>query len=153
MNQVILMGRLVKDPEIRMTKDNEPMKVANYVLAVNDGLKKNGEQDVDFINCVAFGRSAELAEKYLKKGMKMLVRGRIKTGSYTNKDGQKIYTTDVYIESQEFVESKAKAEDTKPGTEENKALEPAAEDTNPETSDPEPKKAGSKRKTSKKTEQ
>ena len=93
MNQVILMGRLVKDPEIRMTKGNEPMKVANYVLAVNDGLKKNGEQDVDFINCVAFGRSAELAEKYLKKGMKMLVRGRIKTGSYTNKDGQKIYTT------------------------------------------------------------
>lgn len=64
MNQVILMGRLVKDPEIRMTKGNEPMKVANYVLAVNDGLKKNGEQDVDFINCVAFGRSAELAEKY-----------------------------------------------------------------------------------------
>lgn len=73
MNQVILMGRLVKDPEIRMTKGNEPMKVANYVLAVNDGLKKNGEQDVDFINCVAFGRSAELAEKYLKKGMKMQV--------------------------------------------------------------------------------
>lgn len=67
MNQVILMGRLVKDPEIRMTKGNEPMKVANYVLAVNDGLKKNGEQDVDFINCVAFGRSAELAEKYLKR--------------------------------------------------------------------------------------
>lgn len=83
----------------------------------------------------------------------MLVRGRIKTGSYTNKDGQKIYTTDVYIESQEFVESKAKVDDTKPGTEENKAPEPAAEDTKPETSDPEPKKAGSKRKTSKKTEQ
>ena len=72
-----------------MTKGNEPMKVANYVLAVNDGLKKNGEQDVDFINCVAFGRSAELAEKYLKKGMKMLVRGRINTGSYTNKDDRR----------------------------------------------------------------
>ena len=111
MNKVILMGRLTKDPDVRYSQNSDsPMAVARYTLAVdrrfNRGNGSNGDQTADFINCVAFGKSGEFAEKYLHKGTKIAVTGRIQTGSYTNKDGQKVYTTDVVVEDQEFAESK-----------------------------------------------
>ena len=107
MNKVILMGRPVRDPEIRYTSGEKQMAIARYTLAVDRRHRgENAEQTADFISCVAFDRSAEFAEKYLRKGMKLVVTGRIQTGSYTNKDGQKIYTTDVVVEEQEFAESK-----------------------------------------------
>lgn len=109
MNKVILMGRLTRDPEVRYSSGENNMAIARYSLAVDRRGRRsnnNDEQTADFINCVAFGKSGEFAEKYFKKGMKVLVTGRIQTGSYTNKDGQKVYTTDVVIEEQEFCESK-----------------------------------------------
>ena len=106
MNKVILMGRLTRDPEVRYTQGDNTMAIARYSLAVDRRFKRDGEPDADFINCVAFGKSGEFAEKYLKKGTKVAVVGRIQTGSYTNKDGQKVYTTDVVVEEQEFAESK-----------------------------------------------
>ena len=106
MNKVILMGRLTRDPEVRYTQGNNAMAIARYSLAVDRRFKRDGEPDADFINCVAFGKSGEFAEKYLKKGTKIAIVGRIQTGSYTNKDGQKVYTTDVVVEETEFVESK-----------------------------------------------
>ena len=106
MNKVILMGRLTRDPEVRYTQGDNAMAIARYSLAVDRRFKRDGEPDADFINCVAFGKSGEFAEKYLKKGIKIAVVGRIQTGSYTNKDGQKVYTTDVVVEEQEFAESK-----------------------------------------------
>ena len=107
MNKVILMGRLTRDPEIRYSQGERSTAVARYSLAVNRTFKRDGEPDADFINCVAFGRQAEFAEKYLRKGTKIALTGRIQTGSYTNRDGQKVYTTDVVVEEQEFAESKA----------------------------------------------
>ena len=107
MNKVILMGRLTKDPEVRYTQGDSSMAIANYSVAVD---RKGKDAGTDFINIVAFGKNGEFAEKYLHKGTKILVTGRIQTGSYTNKDGQKVYTTDVIAEEQEFCESK-KAED------------------------------------------
>lgn len=106
MNKTILIGRLTRDVEIRYTQGSNPTAVANYSLAVPRKFKYDGEPDCDFINCVAFGKSAEFAEKYLHKGTKIAVVGRIQTGSYTNKDGQKVYTTDVVVEEQEFCESR-----------------------------------------------
>ena len=111
MNKVILMGRLVADPEVRYSTDN--MAIARYRLAVNRRYKKDGEeQTADFINCVAFGKNGEFAEKYLHQGMKIAVSGRIQTGSYTNKDGNKVYTTDVVVEEHDFCESKAYQSDS-----------------------------------------
>ncbi len=107
MNKVILMGRLTRDPDIRYSQGENSMAIARYSLAVDRRFKRDGEATADFINCVAFGRSAEFAEKYLRKGIKIAVTGRIQTGSYTNKDGVKVYTTDVVVEEQEFAESKA----------------------------------------------
>lgn len=108
MNKVILMGRLTRDPEVRYSSGDNQMAIARYSLAVDRRRGKNDDQpSADFINCVAFGRSAEFAEKYFHKGLKISVVGRIQTGSYTNKDGQKVYTTDVVVEEQEFAESKA----------------------------------------------
>lgn len=109
MNVVVLVGRLAREPEIRTTTATN---VAKYTLAVDRKFKREGEETADFISCVAFGRNAEFAEKYLSKGKKIAITGRIQTGSYTNKDGHKVYTTDVVVESQEFVESKT-AETTK----------------------------------------
>ena len=106
MNKVILIGRLTREPEIRYSQGNDQMAIARYTLAVDRRFNRNGDQTADFINCVAFGRSAEFAEKYLKQGTKIVATGRIQTGSYTNKDGNKVYTTDVVIEDQEFAESK-----------------------------------------------
>ena len=108
MNKVILMGRLTRDPEVRYSQGENAMAIARYSLAVDRRVSRNSAdgQSADFINCVAFGRSGEFAEKYLRKGMKVMVEGRIQTGSYTNKDGVKVYTTDVVVENHEFAESK-----------------------------------------------
>ena len=105
MNKVILIGRLTKDPDLRYTQSGTA--VANFTLAVNRRYNPNGEQEADFINCVAFGRQAEFAEKYFHKGIRIVITGRIQTGSYTNKDGVRVYTTDIVVEEQEFAESKA----------------------------------------------
>lgn len=105
MNIVILMGRLTRDPDIRYGNDN--MAIARYTLAVDRPKKKDSdERNADFVSCVAFSHNAEFAEKYFKKGTKIVINGRITTGSYTNKDGQKVYTTDVIVDHQEFAESK-----------------------------------------------
>ena len=114
MNKSILMGRLVADPEIRYSQGAESTCIARYRLAVDRKYKKDGEQNADFINCVVFGKGAEFAEKYLHKGTKILAIGRIQTGSYTNNDGQKVYTTDVVVEEQEFAESKASQDGSSP---------------------------------------
>lgn len=115
MNKVILMGRLTRDVETRYSQGNEPMAISRYTLAVDRRGKKDGdEQTADFINCVAFGRAGEFAEKYFHKGMKVAISGRIQTGSYTNKDGVRVYTTEVVIEEQEFAESKQNSENSSP---------------------------------------
>lgn len=106
MNKVILMGRLTRDPDIRYSAGESSTAVARYTLAVDRRFKRDGEPTADFINCVAFGRSAEFAEKYLRQGIKIAITGRIQTGSYTNREGVKVYTTDVVVEEQEFAESK-----------------------------------------------
>lgn len=110
MNKVILMGRLTRDPEVRYTQGDNASAVARFSLAVDRRFKKDGEQTADFINCVAFGKTGEFIEKYGRKGIKFVVEGRIQTGSYTNKDGQKVYTTDVVVEQVEFAESKDSAD-------------------------------------------
>ncbi len=110
MNKVILMGRLTRDPEVRYSQGETPLAIARYTLAVDRRFSRNNggdnQQTADFISCVAFGRSGEFAEKYLRKGTKIAVTGRIQTGSYTNRDGQTVYTTEVVVEDQEFAESK-----------------------------------------------
>ena len=107
MNKVIEIGRLTKDPEIRYSQGASSTCIARYTLAVDRKIKRDGEPTADFINCIAFGKLGEFAEKYLRQGIKIAVVGRIQTGSYTNKDGQKVYTTDVGVEEQEFCESKS----------------------------------------------
>ena len=107
MNKVILMGRLTRDPEERYSAGENSMAIARYTLAVDRRFKRDGEATADFISCVAFGRAAEFAERYFRQGIRIVVSGRIQTGSYTNRDGNKVYTTDVVVEEQEFAESKA----------------------------------------------
>ena len=109
MNKVIEIGRLTKDPEIRYSQGASSTCVARYTLAVDRKFKQEGQPNADFINCIAFGKLGEFAEKYLNKGVKIAVVGRIQTGNYTNKDGQKVYTTDVVVEEQEFCESKSQS--------------------------------------------
>lgn len=109
MNKVILMGRLTKDPEVRYSQGEKPMAIASYSLAVDRMFKRDGEPSADFINCKAFGKQGEFAEKYLRKGMKIAITGHIQTGSYTNRDGNKVYTTDVVVEQHEFCESRAES--------------------------------------------
>jgi single-strand DNA-binding protein len=108
MNKVILMGRLTRDPEVRYSQGEKAMAIARYTLAIDRRKRKgqDNEQTADFINCIAFDKNGEFTEKYFRQGMRVLVSGRIQTGSYTNKDGVKVYTTDVVIEDQEFADSK-----------------------------------------------
>ena len=106
MNKVILMGRLTRDPDVRYSAGENSTAVARYTLAVDRRFHRDGDATADFIGCVAFGRQAEFAEKYLRHGTKIAITGRIQTGSYTNREGQKVYTTDVVVEEQEFAESK-----------------------------------------------
>lgn len=110
MNRVVLMGRLTRDPEVRYTQDRngEQMTIARYTLAVDRRRRQQeGQPTADFISCIVFGRQAEFADHYLRKGIKICVQGRIQTGSYTNREGQKVYTTDVVVNNQEFAESRA----------------------------------------------
>lgn len=113
MNKVILVGRLTRDPEVRYTQGENQAAIARYTLAVDRRFKRDGEPTADFINCVVFGKSAEFAEKYFRQGLRVAISGRITTGSYTNKDGIKVYTTEVTVEDQEFAESKAESEANK----------------------------------------
>ena len=110
MNKVVLMGRLTRDPEVRYSQGENALAIARYTLAVDRRFKRDGEQTADFINCVVFGKSAEFTERYFRQGMRVVVCGRIQTGSYTNRDGVKVYTTEVVVEEQEFAESKAASE-------------------------------------------
>ncbi len=110
MNKVILMGRLTRDPEVRYSAGENALAIARYTLAVDRRFRRDGEASADFISCVSFGRTAEFAEKYFRQGLKIVVTGRIQTGSYTNRDGQKVYTTEVVVEDQEFAESKASSD-------------------------------------------
>ena len=109
MNKVILMGRLTRDPDVRYGQGEKSTCVARYTLAVDRKFKKDGDASADFINCIAFGKNGEFAEKYLRQGTKIVAVGRIQTGSYTNKEGIKVYTTDVVVEEHEFAESKKAA--------------------------------------------
>ena len=109
MNKAILMGRLTRDPEVRYSSGERSIAIARYTLAVDRGFKRGGdssEQTADFVPCIAFDKAGEFAEKYFRQGMRVLVSGRIQTGSYTNKEGQKVYTTEVIIDTQEFADSK-----------------------------------------------
>ena len=116
MNKVILMGRLTRDPDVRYSQGDSPMAIARYTLAVDRRFRRdNDQQTADFISCVAFGRNGEFAEKYLHQGTKIVAEGRIQTGSYTNKDGNKVYTTEVVVENQEFAERKASASNNEGG--------------------------------------
>ena len=132
MNKVILMGRLTRDPEVRYSNSQtgDQMAIARYTLAVDRRFaRRNGgdnQQTADFITCVAFGRQGEFAEKYLKQGTKIAVTGRIQTGSYTNKEGQKVYTTEVVVEEQEFAESKGAGAEAQGGYAPQAAPSPAA---------------------------
>ncbi len=113
MNKVILMGRLTRDPEVRYKNGaDSQMAIANYTLAVDRRIKQDGQPTADFIRCIAFSKSAEFAEKYFHQGTKLVLEGRIQTGSYQNKDGQTVYTTQVVVENQEFAESKSASGNT-----------------------------------------
>nr|DAX07262.1 MAG TPA: Single strand binding protein [Bacteriophage sp.] len=109
MNKVILMGRLTRDPDVKYTAGDNPMAIARYTLAVDRRFKRENEATADFISCIAFGKAAEFAEKYFRQGIRIVVSGRIQIGSYTNRDGNKVYTTDVVVEEQEFAENKSSA--------------------------------------------
>ena len=116
MNKTLLIGRTTKDPDIRYTQSEQPMTIARFNLAVDRRFKKDGEQSADFISCVAFGKTAEFIEKYVFKGTKIAVEGRIQTGSYTNNDGNKVYTTDVVVEQVEFAGAKTDSESAAKGS-------------------------------------
>lgn len=107
MNKVVLVGRLTRNPEVRYSQGEKPTAVARYTLAVDRRIKREGSPTADFIPCVVIGKSAEFAEKYFRQGMRVAISGNIQTGSYTNKDGVKVYTTEVYVEEQEFAESRS----------------------------------------------
>lgn len=111
MNKVVLMGRLTRDPAVRYSQGERAMAIARYTLAVDRRVRRNNDSDqtADFINCIAFDKAGEFAEKYFRQGMRVLISGRIQTGSYTNKDNVKVYTTDVVVEDQEFADSKGSA--------------------------------------------
>lgn len=141
MNKVILMGRLTRDPEVRYSQGERQMAIARYTLAVDRrgrSNNNNSEQTADFIQCVAFDRSAEFAEKYFRQGTKIVVTGRIQTGSYTNKDGQKVYTTDVVVEDQEFAESK----NASASSQNNQSYAPASENYSRPAPSPRPDPSG-----------
>lgn len=140
MNIVTLMGRLTRDPDVRYTQGAETMAIARYTLAVDRRRSSKGdqEQSADFINCVAFGKSGDFAEKYLTKGMKIAVRGRIQTGSYTDRDGRKVYTTEVVVDEQEFCESRGQAVTNVDQTANQYADVPVAQPTQPQMAQAQP---------------
>lgn len=117
MNKVVLVGRLTRDPEVKYSHGDNATAIARFTLAVDRKIKRDNEETADFISCIDFGRMAEFAEKYFRKGTKIAISGRIQTGSYTNREGQKVYTTEVVIEEQEFSESKAASQQNNSGAE------------------------------------
>lgn len=125
MNKVVLVGRLTRDPEVRYSQGESSTTVGRYTVAVDRRFKRENEPTADFIPCKVFGRSAEFAEKYFRQGMRVAISGRIQTGSYTNKDGVKVYTTEVIIEDQEFAESKAEFESNSGSYQQNSYQQPA----------------------------
>jgi len=125
MNKVVLVGRLTRDPEVRYSQGDSATAVARYTIAVDRRFKRDNEPTADFIPCVIFGRSAEFAEKYFRQGMRVAISGRIQTGSYTNKDGVKVYTTEVIVEDQEFAESKSEFEANRGSYQQNSYQQPA----------------------------
>ena len=127
MNKVVLVGRLTRDPEVRYSQGNNATAVARYTVAVDRRFKRDGEPTADFIPCVVFGRSAEFAEKYFRQGLRVSVSGRIQTGSYTNKDGVKVYTTEVIVEEQEFAESRAESDANRANFQHQAAPTPSAD--------------------------
>ena len=127
MNKVVLVGRLTRDPEVRYSQGDSATAVARYTLAVDRRFRRDGEPTADFIPCVIFGRSAEFAEKYFRQGMRVSVSGRIQTGSYTNKDGVKAYTTEVVVEEQEFAESRAESDANRANFQHQAAPAPSAD--------------------------
>lgn len=137
MNKTILMGRLTRDPEVRYAANDSGMAIVRYTLAVDRRRTGNDGQSADFINCVAFGKTGEFAEKYFRKGMKILITGRIQTGSYTNQENQRIYTTEVIVEDQEFAESKRASEEAASAPAPS-APQPAAATAAPTDAMPEP---------------
>lgn len=134
MNKVILMGRLTRDPEVRYSQGDNATAIARFTLAVDRRIKRDNEASVDYINCVSFGRSAEFAEKYFHKSTKIVIAGRIQAGSYTNKDGQKVYTTDIVIEEQDFAESKAASQQNNSGNAQNASNNQQTQQPKPQTS-------------------
>ena len=120
MNKVVLMGRLTRDPEVRYSQGDNALAVARYTLAVDRRFKRDNEPAADFIPCIVFGKGAEFTEKYFRQGMKVTICGRIQTGSYTNKEGVKVYTTEVIVEEQEFAESKKSTEQNSPSSNERR---------------------------------
>ncbi len=133
MNKVFLMGRLTRDPDVRQSQGENPITIARYTLAI-DRRKTQNNQDpgADFVSCIAFGRNGDFAEKWLHKGTKIVIEGHIQTGSYTNKDNQKIYTTDVVIDSQEFAESRGGMNEEDKAARDQAALEAAGVQMTPE---------------------
>ena len=127
MNKVILMGRLTRDPEVRYSAGENALAIARYTLAVDRRFRRDGEATADFISCVVFGRGAEFAEKYFHQGIRIVVSGRIQTGSYTNKDGVKVYTTEVIVEEQEFAESRAESDANRANFQHQAAPAPSAD--------------------------
>lgn len=126
MNKFLCTGRLTRDPEVRYSQGQNPTAVARFTLACDRRFKRDGEQNADFISCIAFGKTAEHIEKYWHKGMKMAAVGRIQTGSYTNRDNQKVYTTDVVVEEVEFCESKGSQQNSAPAQNTAPAADPLA---------------------------
>lgn len=123
MNKVILSGRLTRDPEITYKTNNDSkLCIARYTLAVNRRIKQEGQPDADFINCVAFGKLGELAEKYYKQGLKLVIEGRIQTSKY-EKDGTTKYSTNIVVESAEFAESKKTADNKQPAQQQGETLD------------------------------
>ena len=125
MNKVILMGRLTRDPEVRYSAGENALAIARYTLAVDRRFRRDGEASGDFFFCVCFGRTAECAEKFFRQGLKIAVTGRIQTGSYTNREGQKVYTTEVVVEEQEFAESKSASDNYAASHPQNSAPAPS----------------------------
>ena len=134
MNKVILMGHLTRDPEVRYSQGDNATAIAKFTLAVERRIKRDNEASADYINCVSFGKSAEFAEKYFHKGTKIVIVGRIQTGSYTNKNGQKVYTTDIVIEEQDFAESKVGSQQNNSGNAQNTSNSRQAQRPKPQTS-------------------
>lgn len=142
MNKTVLMGRLTRDPEVRYSAGENTMAIARFTLAVNRRFRRDGEQNADFISCVAFGKTAEFIEKYITQGRQICISGRIQTGSYTNRDGQKVYTTEVVVEEVDFADSRPNADAPQNPQPAQQAAPSAAQSPAPDAAMPAPEAPG-----------